>query len=285
VAHRHVRVSARPRLAACVLILVLAVTGCGAAETGAAAAPSGSAAGRSAAVDSPVAVGRIPVVCSAWVDADAAGASVLLNADLGSGTPEQLQAIVKEFWAAQEPILASMEPAPEPIKAEVGTLLAVAREGASTGDAATFSSPELVAAGRSIDEYMLRECGYDQVQVTTTDHAYQGLPSTVRSGAVGITVDNQGQDVHQVMIIRANDGVTQPFSVMLELAPEQRAQLATPLGSVEVEPGETSTVFFRLIPGRYGAVDLLAQGTTSFAAPGDGPPHFSLGMQSEFTAT
>ncbi|HWJ52431.1 MAG TPA: hypothetical protein VNT24_03515 [Propionibacteriaceae bacterium] len=281
------------------LLWALVVAGCGARPAGPGTAtagpPSGSAASGPAAVGSaavgsadvgsPIAADRIPVVCAAWVDADAAGARVLLNADLGSGTPEQVQAIVQAFWSAQEPILASMEPAPEPIKAEVGKVLAVARDGASTGDADTFGSPELVAADRRIDEYILRECGYQQIQVIATDHAYQGLPSAVRSGAVGIRVDNQGQDVHQVLIIRANDGVTQPFSEMLELPPEQRGQLATPLGSIEVEPGETSTVFLRLTPGRYGAVDLLAQGTTSFAAPGDGPPHFSLGMQGEFTAT
>ena len=46
-----------------------------------------------------------------------------MNADVGSGTPEQIQAIVKDFWSAQEPILASMQPAPDPIKADVEALL------------------------------------------------------------------------------------------------------------------------------------------------------------------
>ena len=55
-----------------------------------------------------------------------------MNADLGSGTPEQIQTIVKDFWSAQEPILTSMEPAPDPIKADVATLLALAHQGAST---------------------------------------------------------------------------------------------------------------------------------------------------------
>jgi len=223
-------------------------------------------------------------VCSSWVDVDAAAALVLMNADLGSGTPEQLQAIVKEFWSAQEPILASMEPAPDPIKADVGRLLAVARHGASTGDGSTFSSPEVAAADRDIDQYMLRECGYGHIDVTATDSAYQGLPATVRSGAVGITLANRGQDEHQVLVVRVLDGVAQPFAELLDLPPDQRVQMATPVGSVEAEPGETSTVFLRLSPGRYGAADFLAQGAGA-AAASSGMPYYSLGLQGEFTAT
>ncbi len=208
-----------------------------------------------------------------------------MNADLGSGTPEELQAIVKEFWSAQEPILASMEPAPELIRADVARLLAVARDGASTGDSATFASPEAAAAGRNIDQYMLRECGYENIEVTATDTAYRGLPPTVGSGPVGITLANHGDDAHQVLLVRLRDDVTQPFTEILDLPPEQRMQMATAIGSVEAEPGETSTVFLRLSPGRYGAADFLSQGTTSFSTPGSGAPHYILGLQGEFTAT
>jgi hypothetical protein len=115
-------------------------------------------------------------VCSAWADSDAAAARVLMNADLGSGTPEQIQAIVKDFWSAQEPILASMQPAPDPIKADVEALLALAHQGASTGDSATFTSEALQTADRNIDQYMLRECGYGQISITATDNAYHGIP-------------------------------------------------------------------------------------------------------------
>jgi hypothetical protein len=209
----------------------------------------------------------------------------LMNADLGSGAPEQIQTIVKDFWSAQEPILASMQPAPEPIRADVERLLALAHHGASTGDSATFTSPDLQTADRNIDRYMLRECGYEQIQITATDDTYHGVPATVRSGAVGITLDNQGRDAHQVLIVRINDGVTEPFSALLQSPPEQRAQAATALGSVEVDPGQVGTVFLRLTPGRYGAGDFLTQGTTRLDAPGNGDPHYLHGLQAEFTVT
>jgi hypothetical protein len=86
----------------------LFTAGCGGGQS---APASGSA--TTAPASGPVTSGttdadRTAAVCSAWVDADAAGAEVLLNTDLASATPEQLEATVKEFWTRQEPILVSM---------------------------------------------------------------------------------------------------------------------------------------------------------------------------------
>ena len=83
---------------------------------------------------------------------------------------------------------------------------------------------------------MLRECGYGQIAITATDDAYHGVPATVATGAVALTLDNQGRDAHQVLIVRINDGVTEPFSTLLDLPDDQRMQSAAALGSVEVDP-------------------------------------------------
>jgi hypothetical protein len=275
----------RPRPAAvCAIILALVVTGCG-GGAGGGAAPATNAAPLSAIATPSTGSNRSQAPCSTWVDSDAAAASVLLHTDFASVAPERLQAIVKDLWSKQEPILASMNPTPDEIQPDVDKLLAIAHEGAATGDPATLSSPDLRNSDRNIDQYMLQQCGYESVQVTATDNAYQGLPDTLPAGTVGITLSNQGTDAHQVLLLRVNDGVTQPFAEILNLAPEQQGQVATAFGSAEADPGETSTVFLRLTPGRYGAADFVTQGTTSLVAPGSGPPHYSLGIQDEFTVT
>jgi hypothetical protein len=265
-----------------ILLLALAsIAACGGPPGSATAAspppPASSVAASSTTPD------RAQAVCSAWVDSDAAAARVLMNADLGSGTPEQIQTIVKDFWSAQEPILTSMQPAPEPIKDDVETLLALAHQGASNGDSATFTSEGLQTADRNIDQYMLRTCGYGQISITATDDAYQGIPATIGSGAVGLTLNNRGREAHQVLIVRIDDGVTEPFSTLLDLPPDQRMQTAAALGSVEVDPGQVGTLFLRLAPGRYGVGDFLSQGSTSLDAPGSGDPHYLLGLHGEFT--
>ena len=281
----HVPGLTRPRhVAVGAIILTLVATGCG-GGAGGGPAPTMDAAPTSATTAPSTASDRFQALCSTWVDSDAAGASVLLHTDFASVTPEQLQAIVKNFWSAQEPILASMDPVPDQIRPDVEKLLAVARQGAATGDPGTLSSPDLKNSDRNIDQYMLQQCGYESVQVTATDHAYLGLPGTIPAGTVGITLSDQGADAHQVLLLRANDGVTRPFAEILNLPPEQQAQAATAIGSAEADPGETSTVFLRLTPGRYGAADFVTQGTTRLVAPASGPAHYSLGMQGEFTVT
>ena len=79
--------------------------------------------------------------------------------------------------------------------------------------------------------------------------------------------------------------MTQPYTDILALPPEQQLQMTTVLGLVQANPGQTDTVFLRLTPGRHGAVDFLPQGTTSTGMPGSGPPHYTLGLVGEFTVT
>jgi hypothetical protein len=86
-----------------------------------------------------------------------------------------------------------------------------------------------------------------------------------------------------VLIVRINDGVTEPFRTLLDLPPDQRMQTAAALGSVEVDPGQVGTLFLRLAPGRHGVGDFLSQGSTSLDAPGSGDPHYLLGLHGEFT--
>ena len=131
------------------LLVVLATTACsGAAGSATAATPQPASVTVAPTNSDRVSADRISAVCSAWVDSDTAAARVLLTADLGSGTPEQIQTIVKDFWSAQQPILATMQPAPAPIQADVANLLALAQHGAATGDPATLTSPDLQTAVR-----------------------------------------------------------------------------------------------------------------------------------------
>jgi hypothetical protein len=91
----------------------------------------------------------------------------------------------------------------------------------------------------------------------------------------GLRSIKQGREVHQVLIVWINDGVTEAFGVLLDLPPGQRVQTATAVGSVEVDPGAIGTVFLRLVPGCYGAGDFLSQGTAAAGAELDEipPPH------------
>ncbi|CAA9264294.1 MAG: hypothetical protein AVDCRST_MAG52-2767 [uncultured Blastococcus sp.] len=220
--------------------------------------------------------------CEASVDLEAAFA-------MGPGPeegapPEEQQAALEEFAAVVEPRLAEVEEtAPEEISGDVTTATGIVREGLTGNDPSVLEGPEFQEADDNIDEYMLAECGYEQVEATGVDYEYEGLPDTVPAGVVAVTFTNQGEELHEIGVARVNDDVTMPIEQVLAQPVEQVFSMVTLTGVTFAAPGESETTFLRMEPGRYGAACFVPQGTTH-DTEGAGPPHFTLGMFAEFTA-
>ncbi|TQN43327.1 hypothetical protein FHU33_2765 [Blastococcus colisei] len=221
--------------------------------------------------------------CEAAVDAEGAIA-MGPPIDFETATPEEIQAALEEFGTQVEPQLAAVEEtAPEEISDAVTTLTGNIREVLSTGDDTIFEQPEYTEADDAIDEYMLAECGYEQLEATGVNYEYEGIPETIQSGVVAITFTNEGDEMHEIGLARINDDVTMPVEELLTQPEEQVISMIELKGVAFAAPGESDTTFMRLEEGRYGAACFIPQGTTH-EHEGDGPPHFTLGMFAEFTA-
>jgi hypothetical protein len=134
------------------------------------------------------------------------------------------------------------------------------------------------------------------ITVVAKDYHFEGLPTTVPVGAV-LTLDNQGTEVHELIVVRRNDGVTKTWDELLALPGEEAFQYITvidadPIVAAPGQPAEGSIVIPQT--GDYFAVCFVPQGTTSFdtpslapgaSAPPQGLPHFMLGMRQTFTVT
>jgi hypothetical protein len=126
---------------------------------------------------------------------------------------------------------------------------------------------------------------------------------------------NTGAEVHELIVARKNDGVTESWDELIALPEEEAFQKVTTLGPLFAAPGEPAT--FGIGPtgpgpmsaitveqeGEYLALCAIPQGMTELpdfgaeaeaqaspdAAPASGapqgPPHFVLGMRQEFTVT
>lgn len=198
--------------------------------------------------------------------------------------PEEQQAALEEFGATVEPLLTDVEDtAPEEISEDVTTSTGIVREALSGGDPAALEGEEFQTADDNIDEYMLAECGYEQIEATGVDYEYEGLPDTVPAGVVAVTFTNEGEEVHEIGIARINDDVTEPVEQLLTLPEEEVFAKLQLMGITFAPPGGSETVFLRMDEGRYGAACFIPQGTTH-DTEGAGPPHFTLGMFAEFTA-
>jgi hypothetical protein len=256
------------------LVIAATMVGCGSDDDSGGSASGGT----SAAAEADPAE-----FCETAVDAEAAVNSPP-DVDFETATPEEIQAALEEYGTQLEPQLADLEDAaPDEISDDVTTLTGLIREVVETGDDSIFEGEEFAGADDAIDEYMLAECGYEQLQATGVDYEYEGLPETVPSGVVAITLTNEGDELHEIGLARINDDVTMPVEELLALPEEQVFSMIELKGVAFASPDETETTFMRLEPGRYGAACFIPEGT-KHDTEGTGPPHFTLGMFAEFTA-
>jgi plastocyanin len=134
-----------------------------------------------------------------------------------------------------------------------------------------------------------------RVDVVGTDYAFSGLEASY-SSPITIAFRNEGEEVHEIVVVRKGEGVTQSWEELLALPEEQSGDLVSFAGVAYAEPGQTAADMVTASePGEYLAICFIPQGTTELPSIdpnaseppdlGTGAPHFTLGMQAEFTIT
>jgi hypothetical protein len=142
------------------------------------------------------------------------------------------------------------------------------------------------------------------VAVHAVDHAYQGVPGTLRAGETRFSFTNDSKaEGHEMSLFRINDGVSESFEQILaedearqnqQNQPDQASQgqqnpnqnqappppKMTFFGGTGSAPGESAKMdLIGNVPaGRYGMVCFLP-----VANDQSGTPHYEKGMKAEFT--
>lgn len=129
------------------------------------------------------------------------------------------------------------------------------------------------------------------VTVVATDYAFTGLPTSVPAGTE-LALDNQGSEVHELLIARKNPGITESWDELLALPDAEAQEKVTILGPIFSDPGTAADGTILLEDeGEYIALCFVPQGMTAIPSGSPspdasfGPPHFMLGMRQEFTVT
>ena len=139
--------------------------------------------------------------------------------------------------------------------------------------------------------WMEDNCGFPVIDVTAAEYAFQGIPETVAAGETLISLGNMGEEMHEVILLRVNEGVTETLDEILALPEEEAQTMVTSIAAAFASPGEEGWATTRLETGNYVAICFIPEGTTPEAmaemeATGvepEGAPHFTLGMIREFT--
>lgn len=224
-----------------------------------------------------------PEFCAAATAVDTAAAAAP-DAYAGSPGPEVTEPARAAFAGTTGPLLDRFEQsAPEAVRPSAATFARVWRDRLSSG-ADPRESAEYAAADSAVDAYLLGSCGYRQIPAYAVDYEFDRLPDSLPAGPAALSLTNDGQELHQILLLRVNDGRTGTLDDLLALPGPDLAASVRPVADVVARPGTTNTSLVQLDPGRYLAVCYVPVGSKR-GAVGDGVPHHAEGMATEITVT
>ena len=183
------------------------------------------------------------------------------------------------------------ETAPEEITDSVAVMTGAARTVVDTGDFAAFESPEFTEAQGEVDPWMFENCDFDETaEVTAADYKFEGVPDEFDAGTAAILLTNDGEEPHEMAIMRKADDVTQSWEEILALPQEEGEALVVQVGGTFApRKGTKGVAVVELVPGDYVVTCFVPTGTSISAdgefTEGTGVPHFMGGMLQEFTVS
>lgn len=204
-------------------------------------------------------------------------------------TPEETEAAIAYYDEEIAPLVADLRAtAPD----EIGDQVAAVDEAISVfGESGDFALIEDTGPGspyaafNDLAGFFFEECGDPQVAVSAVNYAFNGdVPASVGLNRIHFT--NDGEDIHEMVLFRRNDGVTDAFADIFAMEDQAAAEeLVEFVAAGFAAPGEDAYAEADLEPGDYAMVCFVPIGVTSEDQfeTADAPPHFTAGMLREFT--
>ena len=182
---------------------------------------------------------------------------------------------------------------PSDITEALGVMTSAARSVLDSGgeDFSAFEAPEFAEAQAEVDPWMFENCEFDQKEeVTAADYSFEGLEDTYEAGRLALLLTNEGNEAHEVAILRKAEGTTETWEELLALPEEEAMTKAESVGGAFAPTtGSQGLAVLDLVPGEYIALCFVPTGTVMGEdgefVEGSGPPHFMQGMQTEFTVS
>lgn len=235
-------------------------------------------------------VGMVAAACSSGPSAEATAFCddyVAIQALIATGPDEaDPMPFVEETTSGLEGLKAD---APEEISGAVTGMADALLEPVANLDEEAFyaatTSEAYVEDTAVIDGFVVDECEFSSIEVTAIDYAYEADLEGVEPGQVAFDFSNEGTEFHELALLRINDDTTETVEELLQLPEEEAMAKTTFTGVSFAAPGQGSTMYADLEPGRYVMICFVPQGSTSLEAAetADGPLHFTQGMLTEFT--
>jgi hypothetical protein len=228
----------------------------------------------------------VAAYCDAELGLETAGEPEI---DFETMTPDQQAEAWKAFAAETlRPLVDDLAPTvPDQLADQFTALEGAVTQLETTGDATAFATPEVTAAAEAAHAYDLENCGWASQEVTAAEYTFEGIPDTIDAGPTSFDMTDRGVEVHELVVLRKNDGVTESADEILALPQAEALEKVEVVGVAgPVEGSQTAYVVADLDAGDYIAACFIPVGTTTLeGAPPEGPPHFTQGMVQEFSVS
>lgn len=186
--------------------------------------------------------------------------------------------------AVETELATAEETVPPELEAQLGVVGDTVREALETRNDRLFEGEEFASNEEEIDQWVVDNCGFENVEVTAVDYAFEGVPETLPTGFASFTFSNEGKELHEMIMVRFKDP-SESVKDLIELSEKEAQEHIEFLGASFGPPGTRDAESKELTPGKYALVCFVPVGSTSekAARKAQGPPHVARGMSVEFT--
>lgn len=186
--------------------------------------------------------------------------------------------------AVEGALKAAEESVPPELEEQLTVVAATVRKGLETRNEKLFQSEEFSGNEEEIDQWVADNCGFERVDVTAVDYAFEGVPETLPAGFASFAFSNEGKELHEMIMVRFKDP-SESIEDLMKLSDKQAQKHIDFLGASFGPPGAEDLEVKELTPGKYALLCFVSVGSTSekAARKAKGPPHVARGMSAEFT--
>ena len=160
-------------------------------------------------------------------------------------------------------------------------------EGTDEGEGAPDENPCAEGAESPTDpEAEAPAADATPVTITAAEYSFTGGDELATQGSYAVTLANEGQELHELALVRLAEGVDAPLEELL--ASDEEPELTEVGGSFACPGTSAEPVAIEIDePGRYVMVCFIPVGTLPTSTPeeleaSEGPPHAAQGMAKEF---
>lgn len=184
----------------------------------------------------------------------------------------------------EQTVATAEENAPEDLSEQVDVVVSGVRKALEDEDDSAFQSDEFGDADEELDQWVAGNCGFESVDITAVDYAFEGVPDTLEAGTHTLNFTNGGEEMHEMLLIRYKDDET-TIEDLMKMSDKDAEKKIDFLGASWGPPGMEDSETKEFTPGKYAILCFVPVGATDedAAEKAKGPPHVAKGMSAEFT--